>query len=69
MAARSYAGNLPDHNRDLTVQGIHQGSNLVLPLVCADNWNDVTDHRNMDTWLTAALWQDPHQCNEGEKKD
>jgi hypothetical protein len=53
----SCAGNLPDHNKDLTVQGIHQGSNLVLPVVCADNWNDVTDHRNMD------------KCSEEEKKD
>jgi len=69
MAARSCAGNLPDHNRDLIVQGIHQGSNPVLPVVSADNWNNVTVHRNMDTWLTAVLWQDPHQCGEEEKKD
>jgi hypothetical protein len=23
----------------------------------------------MDIWLTAALWQNPHQCSEEDKKD
>jgi len=74
MAAMSCVGNLPYHNRDLSVQGTHQGSNPALPVVCADNWNDVTAHRNMDTWLmdtwlAGTLWQDPHQCSEEDEKD
>jgi hypothetical protein len=53
--AMSCAGNLPDHNKDLTVQGIHQGSNLVLPVVCADNWNNAVKKKKK-TDLLKKLW-------------